>query len=96
MGTSMLELMNRLQVLPDNRKLFGLTSHYSLYLLSEDMWESPWYVRINVIDKHRYQICYLLPEKITPWPEAYVISEARSLDEAVEMILIGMEKSAGW
>ena len=39
-----------------------------------------------------YRIEYLLPERHAPWPDAYVMGEARSDDEAVETILIGMGK----
>ncbi len=95
-GAAMLDLINRLRALPDDRQVFGLTSLHKLCLLAEDTWESPWYVIIVASDKTRYWVQYYLPEKLAPWPEAQVTGEARSEDEAVQMILIAMEKSGGW
>jgi hypothetical protein len=37
-----------------------------------------------------------MPERIAPWPQAYVKGEARSEDEAVRMIEVAMDKSEGW
>lgn len=39
---------------------------------------------------------YLLPAVQAPWPGAYVTGTAHSLDEALEMILIRMDRSGGW
>jgi hypothetical protein len=37
-----------------------------------------------------------MPEKSAPWPGAYVKGEGRSLDDALKMVVIAMEKSEGW
>jgi hypothetical protein len=95
-GVAMLDLINRLRALSDNRQVFGLTSLDRLCLLAEDTWESPWYVIIAAHDKTMYWVQYLMPEQLAPWPDAYVTGEARSEDDAVQMILIAMEKSEGW
>ncbi len=95
-GEAMLDLISRLRALPDERSVYGLTSHYRLCLLAQDTWRSPWFVIISALNKSEYFVEYLMPERIAPWPQAYVRGEAHSEDEAVRMILTAMDKSEGW
>ena len=95
-GRVMLALINRLRALPDERKVFGLTSHLRLCLLAVDSWKSPWFVIISALDQRNYYIEYLMPGRIAPWPRAYVRGEANSENAAVQMILTAMDKSEGW
>jgi hypothetical protein len=95
-GRTMLSLLARLRALPDDRHIWGLTSHYRLKLLAADSSQSLCFVTVVALDERHYIIEYLMPERVAPWPRAYVGGEARSEDEAVRMILIGMEKSEGW
>ena len=95
-GKAMLDLIARLRALPDERHVYGLTSLYRLCFLAEDTWQSPWFVIVAALDKRNYFIEYLMPEDEAPWAKAYVRGEANSEDDAVRMILIGMEKSGGW
>lgn len=95
-GKAMLDLIARLRALPDERRVFGLTSHHRLCLLAEDTYRSPWFVIFSALDKRNYFVEYLMPERIAPWPHAYVRGEPRSEGEAVRMIVTAMEKSEGW
>lgn len=95
-GKSMLALMTRLRASPDERRVFGLTSHYQLCLLAEDSFEASKFVSIAALDRRSYSVEYLMPERVAPWPDAYVRGEARSEDDAVQMILTAIEKSEGW
>ncbi len=95
-GQAMLGLLARLRALPDERRVYGLTSLYRLCLLAEDTYTSPWFVIVSALDKRNYYVEYLMPEAIAPWPHAYVRGEARSEDGAVQMILTAMEESGGW
>src|SRR5262249_40253869 len=95
-GRTMLELLTKLKALPDDRRVYGLTSLYRLCLLAEDTWKSPWFVIISALDHRNYTVEYLMPETIAPWPRAYLRGEARSEDEALKMILIAMDNSNGW
>ena len=95
-GETMLELLAALRALPDERWVFGLTSHYRLCLLAQDTSRSPWFVIISALDQRNYFIEYLMPASVAPWPHAYVRGEARSEEEAVNMILAAMEESEGW
>ncbi len=92
----MLDLMARLRTLPDTRQVFGLTSHHRLCLLAADSYQSPWFVIISALDKRNYFVEYLMPKSIAPWPHAYVRGEARSEDDALQMVVTAIEKSAGW
>lgn len=95
-GRAMLSLVARLRGLADERRVWGLTSHYRLCLLAADSYETPSFVRVVALDARNYFVEYLMPERVAPWPRAYVSGEARSEDEVVQMILTGMEKSEGW
>jgi hypothetical protein len=95
-GAAMIELIRRLRNLPDERRVFGLTSLHRLCLLAADTWRSPWFVIISALDERNYRIEYRLPDAAAPWPNAYVTGEAQSQDEAVSMILTAMERSGGW
>ncbi len=92
----MLDLIARLRALPDTHHVFGLTSLEHLCLLAQDMYQSPWYVRIGALDHTSYFIEYLMPSTLAPWPAANVRGEAHSEDEAIQMILIAMDRSGGW
>jgi hypothetical protein len=95
-GKAMLDLIARLRALPDERRVFGLTSHDRLCFLAEDSYESSWFVLVWALDKRNYFVEYRMPDNIAPWPQAFVRGEARSEDEAVRMIITAMEKSGGW
>lgn len=95
-GRTMLSLIARLHILADERQVWGLTSHCRLYFLSADSSHSDWLVSVIASDSKSYFIEYQMPQDIAPWQRAYVKGEARSEDEAVQMILIAMEKSEGW
>lgn len=95
-GETMLDLIARLRALSDERHVFGLTSHYHLCLLSQDTYTSPWFVKVIGADQRDYVIEYLMPEHQAPWPHAYVRGEARSVDDAVRMVITAMDKSGGW
>jgi hypothetical protein len=95
-GKAMLDLIARLQALPDDRHVFGLTSHYRLCFLAKDSYKSPWFVLVWALDSRNYFVEYRMPEDIAPWPHAFVRGEARSEDDAIEMIMTAMDKSGGW
>jgi hypothetical protein len=95
-GETMLALMTRLRALSDERRVYGLTSPYHLYLLAQDSAEAPRFVTITALVTRYYVVDYLMPERVAPWPGATVRGETRSEDEAVQMVLTAMEKSEGW
>src|SRR4051812_7278390 len=67
-GEVMLDLITRLRALPDDRHIYGLTSHYRLCLLSQDTYTSPWFVILSALDERNYYVEYLMPESEAPWP----------------------------
>ena len=95
-GQTMLILLDRLRALPDERHVWGLTSHHRLCLLASDSAEADWSVTVIASDTQNYFIEYLMPGHVAPWPGAHIRGEAGSEDEAVKMLLIAMEKSEGW
>ena len=95
-GRVMLDVIAHLRALPTPSRAYGLTSLYRLCLLAEDTYKSPWFIIISAPDERNIDIEYLMPAHLAHWPNAYVKGCARSIDEAVEMIVIGMEKSEGW
>lgn len=95
-GKAMLGILARLRALPDERRVFGLTSHHRLCLLAQNTYRSPWFVIISALDSRNFYVEYLMPDRIAPWPHAYVKGEARSEDDAVQMIVTAIESSEGW
>lgn len=95
---AMISLIQRLRALPDERQVYGLTSERTLCLLALDTQSAPCLVKVHAVSKrmNMYFIDYLMPQRNAPWPQAYITGTANSEDEAVEMILIGMDKSGGW
>jgi hypothetical protein len=92
----MIDLIARLRALPDDRCAWGLTSHMSLCLLSQDDCSSPRYVVVEALAQRCYFVEYLMPPALAPWRGAYVRGEARSEDEAVQMVVIAIDRSGGW
>jgi hypothetical protein len=95
-GRAMLQLFDVLRACADPREAWGLTSLATLYLLARDASSSPWYVHIFAPGHGGFEIDYLMPAAIAPWPEARVRGEARSVDDAVAMIRTAMDRSEGW
>ena len=107
-GQAMLRLLERLQAWPDERRVYGLTSHAHLCLLAEDTSTSPRYVSFVACDQRYYTVEYLMPERLAPWPNARVTGEVFAAwfagdprlraaeDEALRRILVAMDKSEGW
>lgn len=79
-GHTMLSLLARLRALPGERRAWGLTSHYRLCLLAADSSATDWFVTVVALDSRNYFVEYLMPERVAPWPRAYVRGEARSED----------------
>ena len=92
----MLDLFAALQACSDARQAWGLTSHAELYLLSSDASSSPWYVKVFAPSYGGYRIEYLMPAEIAPWPQAWVRGEAATVDDAVRMLGVAMDRSGGW
>ena len=98
-GKTMLSLIAALRKHPDPRRVRGLTSHYHLGFLAADAASDvayPILVWVVASDPHNYSIEYRLPDEEAPWPDAYVKGTAQSEEEAIRMILLGMDKSKGW
>lgn len=93
---AMISLIQRLRALPRERQVYGRTSGRDLCLLSQDTPSAPSFVNVHTVSKQMYFIEYLMPAQKAPWPQAYITGEASTEDKAVEMILIGMDKSGGW
>jgi hypothetical protein len=95
-NSAMIDLVQYLQKLKGEERVFGLTSHTRLLLLAEDKYDAECYVRISALDNHSYIIEYLMPERFSPWPQAYVQGKADSLERAAKMVLTAMRCSEGW
>lgn len=95
-GRTMLDLIARLRALPEPWRAYGLTSHAVLCLMAEDSWQSDKLLKISVLDDCNIDVEYRMPDHLAPWPHAYVKGWARSIDEAIEMVRIGMARCEGW
>jgi hypothetical protein len=96
MAQGMLNLLAGLPRLTGETDLYGLTSHDQLCLLSEDNFQTPWWVPVSADSASHFIVQYLLPEEQAPWREAYVKGEAYSLSSALMLVQIAIERSGGW
>lgn len=92
----MLELLALLRAAKSDYVAYGLTSHLKLCLLSEDNYDSTWWVVVETDVFGYLRVEYLMPPEASPWPGAYVAGRTREPERACEMVLIGMLKSGGW
>ena len=92
----MLSLLVRLRELQDGRYVWVSRSDCLLCFFAADNDETPCVVKVATFDARNYLVEYLMPDHVAPWPDAWVSGVAPSEDEAVQMVLTGMEKSQGW
>lgn len=91
-----LSLISGLEAVSDRRHIYCLTSVDRLCFLSEDNYETNWWVIAEVLQSGHFSIEYLMPENTSPWKNAYVRGEARNLEEAISMIMVAINNSEGW
>lgn len=95
LGKSMLVIVNLIDKMFLETKIYGLTSHAHLLLLSLDKSESDRYVSI-IANGHEFYIEYLLPKNKQPWTNACVKGSTKTIDEFKKYLIIGMTESLGW
>ncbi|KMQ61468.1 hypothetical protein ACM46_15740 [Chryseobacterium angstadtii] len=98
-GTPMLEVLKSVNTMFQETVLYGLTSHASLLLFSDNHENSDYYVIINAYQLNsyaEYRIDYVIPENIRPWEGAIVNGSSGTLDEFEKKIIISMYNSEGW
>jgi hypothetical protein len=95
-GKSMLRVVDLINRTFIETKIYGLTSHAHLLLLSQDNSQSDWYVCIIANGLNEFHIEYLLPKTKQPWAKASVKGATKSIDEFRKFIIIAMTESLGW
>ena len=94
---AMRQLIPELDKALPNTTVWGLTSHYSLGLMSVpryDKGES--HVRIKSFSEGSFTIAYTPPAGTLPIAGSIVEFRTKGVDEAVEQIRIAMAHSRGW
>jgi len=97
-GHAMRALVRALRSCADPRSVWCLRSHGTLLLVPSEDQDHPWLITVfaQATNEPRFEIAYRLPEEAAPWPDAYVTGTAASVDAAVQMVRIGMDRSRGW
>nr|WP_294926893.1 hypothetical protein [uncultured Flavobacterium sp.] len=95
-GKVMLEVVDLINKTFVDTEIFGLTSHESLLLFSEDDWMSDWYIAIVPNGLEEYHIEYKMAKENQPWENAFVNGGTKSLDKFKELVIISMFESKGW
>jgi hypothetical protein len=73
--------------------IWGLTSHYSLWLLARDDYRSPWLVEVFALPAEGYRIQYRIPESAAPWSDAFVQGMAKTKEQTLEYILVALDRA---
>jgi hypothetical protein len=94
-GTPMLNVLKLINDIFPQTTIYGLTSHATLLLLTEDNSLSQYYVALNGLEDE-YYIHYLMTAEKQPWPNAMVKGTTKSLDELKRYLVIAMNESGGW
>ena len=92
---AMLKIVELIDELFVETKIYGITSHYRLGLLSEDRWDARWHVIIDSISNW-YDFNFAVPESKCPWPDARMTGSVVSNGEVKKYLLIAMRDSGGW
>lgn len=95
-ASAMCKLIAQLRITHKSYAAFGITHMHQLALTADDRGGAQEYVRITAQDEHVYWIEYLLPSRLSPWPDAWVRGLGTSPEEAVEMVPTAIERSEGW
>ena len=94
-GKSMLPFIELIKETFPQTEIYGLTSMHHLVLLATDSWKSHWFVKF-IYHGTEFNIEYLMPEDISPWPLARVHGTARTMSDAKKYLIIAMTESRGW
>jgi len=95
-GRQKLELLPMLAEVCEPFAVWGLTSHYHLWLLAVDEPSTSWLVSISAFPGLGYRIQYRMAVSDAPWPEALVEGMAADEADACRLVLIAMKRSGGW
>ncbi len=99
-SSAMLKLLDHLCHHVAGPRLFGVTSHFSLNLVSDDDDYLPTIVHIDAQhvfvddDNYGYYIAYSMRPEDAPWPDAKVSGYARDVQTAGVMISEALKRSA--
>lgn len=94
-GTPMLKILELINTTFTQTVIYGLTSHATLLLLTENSSLSQWYVALNGLE-NEYFIKYSMTIEKQPWADAKVTGVTTSLDELKRYLIIAMHESGGW
>lgn len=94
-GTAMLAFLRAFDERFPDRQVWGLTSHYQLWLLACDDWRSPWLVSV-IGNASEFSVEYRMPSDEAPWADALVRGSAPDLRRALDLVAVAMERSGGW
>lgn len=89
-------LIDRLRLSESPLSAYGMTHMHELGLRTVDDAKTQEFVTISASDQHSYFIRYLMPEAQAPWPYAWVLGEANSVDDAAAMVLTAFKLSGAW
>lgn len=95
-GKSMLEIIDLIDKTFIDTKIYGLTSHAHLLLLSEDDSMSDKHVAIIANGIEEYHIEYQMTKDSQPWENATIKGTTKSIEEFKKFIIIAMFESQGW
>ena len=90
-----LQLLPTLREICEPFEVWGLTSHYTLWLLAADDWQTPWLVSV-CYDVDQYEVNYLMPERTAPFPMAFVRGFRKSVPETAELIRVAIKQCGAW
>ena len=89
-------LLEHLSGVRCSRKVYALSSMDRLCLLSQDYWDTPWWIRVTCREPDGYDVRCHIPTLKSPWKGAEFSSYTESASLASDYVLAGLDACGGW
>lgn len=76
--------------------VYALSSMDRLVLLSQDYWDTPWWILVTYSDFMGLNLVCHIPRKILPWKGATYSCDRDSPEQMVEVVLKALKICRGW
>ena len=90
------EFIQALRLQPFDSTVYALSSMDRLCLLSQNYWDTPWWVLVECTSREGYKITADIPTELTPWSGAQYFGERECPELAAEDAVKAMLATRGW
>ena len=92
----LVELLEHLRGMRCPEKVYALSSMDRLCLLSQDYWDTPWWIRVTCCEPDGFDVRCHIPALKSPGKGAEFSSDTDNASLASDYILAGLDACGGW